>query len=169
MSTPTHTKRLDSGGIFVAAGLILLAALALWDTTKMTDADSYIFPRAVAIAMIVFCLLFITQQLITSAAHTSNNVQPTDATTERPSTARRIGLVIAMLVGALTMPWLGFILSGLLVFGSIMLLAMYDAWTPQRTIIYPLVGIAVVLGFYMIFAKLLLVPLPLGTLFRTVV
>ena len=39
------------------------------------------------------------------------------------STPRRIGLVSAMVISALLMTWLGFLISGVLAFGSIMLLA----------------------------------------------
>ena len=46
----------DLAGIILAVIFILVAVAALWDTTNMADSDSYVFPRAVAIAMIVFSL-----------------------------------------------------------------------------------------------------------------
>ena len=70
-----------------------------------------------------------------------------------------------MLIGTGLMPYVGFALSGVLVFVAIMWLAMYDEWTRYRLIVYPLVGIGIVLGFYTMFAKVLLVPLPSGLLF----
>jgi putative tricarboxylic transport membrane protein len=141
------------------AVFILLAVLALWDTTSMTDSDSYVFPRTVALAMIVFCLAYMGWQLLWP--------KPPEAGTAPPgSTPRRVGLVLAMLGAAALMPWLGFVICGVVAFGSIMALAMYEAWTPRRLLVYALVGVAVVVGFYFLFAKLLLVPLPLGTLFE---
>jgi hypothetical protein len=47
-----------------------------------------------------------------------------------------------------------------------MIIAMYDAWTPKRIAVYSAVGAAVVFGFYTLFAKFLLVPLPNGWLFQ---
>jgi hypothetical protein len=43
---------------------------------------------------------------------------------------------------------------------------MYEPWTRLRVIVYPLVGIAVVLGFYLLFGEILRVPLPVGSLFE---
>ena len=148
----------DIGGMVIAVVFILLAALSLWDTTRMLDSDSYVFPRAIATAMIAFSIGFIVWNLMRPS--------PDDGTSaEGASTPRRVGLVVAMLVGTALMPYVGFVLSGLVVFAAIMWLAMYDRWTRFRLIVYPLVGAAIVIGFYAMFAKVLLVPLPPGLLF----
>lgn len=154
-----HTGR-DISGMVAAAVFILIAAVALWDTTNMVDADSYVFPRAVAIAMIVFCLLLIAWGLVRPAAGNGESSAP------GASTPRRVGLVLAMLVSSAAMPWLGFLISGFAAFAAIMFIAMYDEWTPFRKLVYPFVCIAVVFGFYVLFADLLLVPLPVGSVFE---
>ena len=151
----------DIGGIVVAVIMIVLAALAIWDTTDMTDADSFIFPRAIAIAMIVFSLLLIVMQLISPSIGVND-----EAGVSGGSTPRRIGLVVTMIGCALLMPWLGFLISGMLAFGSIMMLAMYDEWTAKRRLVFSLSGMAIVVGFYFMFAELLLVPLPVGNIFE---
>ena len=148
----------DTGGMVVAVVFILLAALSLWDTTTMADADSYVFPRAIAIAMIVFSIVLIVWNLVRPSADNGTVVQGA-------STPRRVGLVVAMLIGTALMPYVGFAVSGLVAFVAIMWFAMYDPWTRFRLIVYPLVGVGIVIGFYTIFAKVLLVPLPTGTLF----
>ena len=161
--SPEHEREVqgvDLGGIIVAAALIVLGIVALWDTTNMADADSFVFPRMVAISMIGFCILFIALQMIAPSLGTNE-----EAGMSGGSNPRRIGLVIAMILAASLMPWLGFLVSGALSFAAIMLLAMYDRWTPFRKLVFPLVGIVVVAGFYVIFAELLLVPLPVGSLF----
>ena len=150
----------DLSGIIVAAALIVLGIVALWDTTNMADADSFVVPRMVAISMMAFCILFIVLQMIAPSIGTNEEAGMTGG-----SSPRRIGLVIAMVLAALLMPWLGFLLSGALAFAAIMLLAMYDEWTPFRRLVFPVVGIVIVAGFYVIFAELLLVPLPVGSLF----
>ena len=58
----------DTGGMVVAVVFILLAALSLWDTTTMADADSYVFPRAIAIAMIVLSIMLIVWNLVRPSA-----------------------------------------------------------------------------------------------------
>ena len=56
--------------------------------------------------------------------------------------AMTIALVATMLISTLLMPWLGFLVSGFVAFGSIMLIAMYDPWTRFRKLVYPLVWIS---------------------------
>lgn len=154
----------DIAGTITAVVFILLACLALWDTTTMTDSDSYVFPRAIAAAMIVFCILLIAYNLMREVGDDAG-IQA-DTASSANSTPRRVGLVAAMLLSSLAMPWSGFLLSGVFAFGAIMLLAMYDPWTPRRRILFPLSALAVVLGFYTLFSKVLLVPLPVGLWFR---
>ena len=149
----------DVSGMLMAVAFILIAALALWDTTNMADPDSYVFPSAVAVAMIVFSITLIVWNLVHPAGSKAQAVAGA-------STPRRIGLVAAMLISAALMPYLGFLVSGLAAFVAIMLVAMYDPWTRFRKIVYPLVCVGVVLGFYTVFAKVLLVPLPVGLLFE---
>ncbi len=156
----TEVVRRDVGGMVTAAVFILVAVIALWDTTNMVDADSFMFPRTVAIAMIFFSILLIAWNLIRPVSGNS------DVSAPRVSTVRRVSLVIAMLASTALMPWLGFLLSGLAAFVSIMVIAMYDPWTRFRKIVYPLICAAFVVGFYFLFAKLLLVPLPVGSLFE---
>lgn len=162
MRTDNETEfvRRDTGGMVVAAVFILVSVVALWDTTNMVDADSYVFPRTIAIAMIIFSILLIVWNLI--RPEPGNGEAPTPGA----STVRRVGLVAAMLLSTALMPWLGFLVSGFAAFISIMVIAMYDPWTRFRKLVYPLVCAAFVAGFYFLFAQLLLVPLPVGSLFE---
>jgi putative tricarboxylic transport membrane protein len=149
----------DMASVVMACLFIIMGVVALWDTTNMMDSDSYVFPRAIAIAMILFSLALIVWKLAKPAARK-------DANGIGASNFRRIALVGVMLLSCLLMPWLGFLISGFATFFLLMLVAMYDAWTPAKKIIYPLIAVAVVLGFYGLFANLLQVPLPIGTLFE---
>lgn len=155
-----HAAGRDIGGMITAAIFIFVAVVALWDTTNMVDADSFVFPRAVSIAMIVFCVLLIAWGLIRPQSQNGESSPP------GASTVRRVGLVVAMFASTALMPWVGFLISGVVAFASIMLIAMYDRWTRFRMLVYPLVCAAVVVGFYFLFAELLLVPLPVGSLFE---
>ncbi|MDJ0738624.1 MAG: tripartite tricarboxylate transporter TctB family protein [Gammaproteobacteria bacterium] len=160
MQTDNHSPPAgrDVGGMVMAVVFILVAAVSLWDTTTMADADSYVFPRAIAIAMIAFSIALIVWNLVRPSPDDGSPV-------EGASTPRRVGLVAAMLIATALMPYVGFVISGLAVFAAIMGFAMYDPWTRFRVIVYPLVGAGIVVGFYAIFAELLLVPLPTGLLF----
>ncbi len=165
MQTESKAGSGDLAGTVTAVVFILLASLALWDTTTMTDSDSYVFPRAIAAAMIVFCILLIAYNLLYGLGG-ATGAESVSEEGSVYSTPRRIGLVAAMLISSLAMPWTGFLLSGAFAYGAIMLFAMYDVWTPRRRVIFPLAAAGVVLGFYTLFSKLLLVPLPVGIWFR---
>jgi len=149
----------DTATIFMACLFILVSVIALWDTTHMLDSDSYVFPRAVALAMIVFSLTLIVWNLIKPRIEKKETI--TGA-----STVRRVSLVVVMLLSCLAMPWIGFLIPGIITFLLLMYIAMYDEWTLKKKILYPLVAVAIVVGFYSLFGNLLQVPLPVGTLFE---
>lgn len=148
----------DVGGTLVAAALVLLGALCWWDTTGMSDPDSYVFPRTVIVLMVAFALLLILRNLLRGGRE---DRRPTEG-----SWPRRIGLVAVMLTGVLAMPFVGFLPAGVAVFLALLAIAMFDSWTRYRLIVFPLVGLAIVAGFYVLFSEALLVPLPTGSLFR---
>lgn len=149
---PAKPER-DTPGMVLAAVFILLGAVFLYDSRNLLDPDSYVFPAAICTAMIGLSIGFIVWSLI--------KPQPDREASQTPgSTGRRIGLVAVMLGSAFIMPYAGFLLAGFGVFAALMLLAMFEPWTPKRAVVYALVGIAIVTGFYVLFAKIFLVPLP---------
>ena len=149
----------DTGGTVVCCLFILLAAVSLWDTTHMLDSDSYVFPRAIAIALILFSITLIFWNILRPSVVKGQEPQ-------KASTIRRTLLVILMLVSCLCMPLLGFLLSGIITFGLLMIVSMYHEWDAKKRVIYPLVAVAIVVGFYTLFSKVLLVPLPIGLIFE---
>ncbi|HEY9547904.1 MAG TPA: tripartite tricarboxylate transporter TctB family protein [Kiloniellaceae bacterium] len=155
MSTERTAAR-DLPGTLIAAAFILLGAVFWWDTTDMADPDSYVFPRAIIALMIAFSLLLILRNLVYGGqAHSA----------DEGSWPRRIGLVAVMLLGALAMPLVGFLPAGAVIFLAILALAQYDPWTRFRGLVFPLVGLAIVVGFHVLFSEALRVPLPVGSLF----
>jgi putative tricarboxylic transport membrane protein len=149
----------DIGGIFMSAVFILVGVAVLWDTTRMLDRDSYVYPRAVAVLMIIFCLAYIGRQLLRPPRQHTESLEAQTAQ-KGGSTARRVGLVATLFACALVMPYVGFLISGAVSFAVMMLIAMYDPWTRFRLVVYPAVAAALVLGFYFLFKVAFLVPLP---------
>ncbi len=150
-------ERTPSAGIVVPAILILVAAAALYDTTGMVDPDSYIFPRMVAIALIVLAGVQIAATLI---GDTTSPRVPI-----RGSSPRRIGFVVAMLAAVALIPILGFLVAALLAYGATMAIAMHESWSGRARIVYPITGLTVVLVLYWVFRLVLQVPLPRGQVF----
>ena len=155
----TGSSRDISTPIF-AAIFAAIGALVIWDTTTYTDADSYVFPRTIASVMIALSVLLAIQWGLGWHRASENGVS------QKPisqSILRRLALVFAMIAAALLMPFLGFLATGMLTFAVILLAAMYDPWTPYRLVVYPISGAVIVAGFYLLFSKVLKVPLPEGT------
>ena len=149
----------DTGGTVICCIFIIIAAISLWDTTHMLDSDSYVFPRAIAISLIILSISLIVW----------NMTHPDVTQQQRPqneSTVRRTLLIALMLVSCFSMPWLGFLISGIITFLLLMVVAMYHEWDTRKRIIYPLIAVAIVVGFYTLFSKVLLVPLPTALLFE---
>lgn len=142
----------------MAAIFIAIGAVVIWDTTSYTDADSYVFPRTIASVLIALSVLLTLQWLL----GWSPSAKDAGIAGAR-SVSRRLALFATMLGAALLMPFLGFLATGLIAFAAIMLTAMYDPWTPYRFIVYPIAGAVIVCGFYLLFARILQVPLPEGT------
>lgn len=154
-----ENRHKDVKGIVASTGFILLGVIAWIGTNSMADPDSYVFPRAVIIVMIACGILKIVTNLVRG-----------DAAVEDPSAGgsdlRRVCLVAIMLGGAFLMPWIGFPVVGFLIFGALTFVAMFDAWTRQTAVIYTISALAVVGGFYFLFAELLYVPFPVGWLWE---
>ncbi|MBE0533032.1 MAG: tripartite tricarboxylate transporter TctB family protein [Rhodospirillales bacterium] len=149
---PAKTER-DTPGIVLAAGFILIAAVFLYDSRNLLDPDSYVFPAAICVVMITLSIVFIVINLV--------KPQPDREASQSPgSTARRVSLVVVMLASAFVMPYTGFVLAGFGVFAALTMLAMFEPWNPKRAALYAGVGVAIVIGFYVTFAKVFLVPLP---------
>lgn len=150
----TATKReYDTPGIILAAIFILIAGIFLNESRQLVDSDSYVFPLAICIVMIVLCIGFIVWNLL--KPHPDK-----EATLVPGSTSRRVGLVAMMLASAFIMPYVGFLPAGIGVFALLMVLAMFEPWTLRRALTYALVCVATVTGFYVIFDIVFLVPLP---------
>jgi len=149
----------DTNGMIMCALLILVGVAALWDTARMVDSDSYVYPRAVAALMIIFCLFYIGRALIMPPKVQTESLEAETAQ-RGGSTPRRVALVAALFGSAFIMPYVGFLISGLVTFGVLMLISMYDPWTKFRKIVFPLVGAAIVLGFHFLFKVVFMVPLP---------
>lgn len=149
-------RRRDRGGLLFAAGFIGLALVALWQSRDMTTLGA-VFPRTFAVAMLVLAVAYIVRQWL----------RPGSAGSDPPggSLLRRT-LLVAVLAGwILALPWLGFIVTSLVSFVLLSLVAAFEPWNWRRTLIHLAVAGITVAGFYYLFARLLLVPLPEARLF----
>ena len=149
-----NTARPDLPSILAAAVFAAIGALAIFYASEFTPLGS-VFPRTIAAAMIVLCMVYIAVALVRPR---SPEAQPAG------STPRRLLLAITMLAWALLLEPLGFLSTSIICYAAILVTANYDRWTPRRALLYTAVGIAVMGVLYGTFRYALQVPFPTGIL-----
>lgn len=151
-----QTETRDIGGMAAAVAFIVIGAIALYDTVGYADIDSAVFPRTVASGLVLSSIGYLIYALLRG---------PRTLREKGGSTPRRVALVAVMLLSVMAMPWIGFLVAGVIAFLCLILVAMHDPWTKQRMLVYPVVGIAIVGAFFVLFSYGLQVPLPKARLF----
>ena len=138
------------GSILISAFFVFAGIVTLWDTQSYSDADSQVFPQAVAIALILCASL----TLIVTFINGDDDEGFGDGIWWR-----RLLLVAALLIACFLMPIIGFLPAVIVSFTGGLIAAMHDRWTRNRALIYGVSGIAVMSAFYSLFRFVLLVPL----------
>lgn len=152
MNDRRHQRGSNDWGTLIVSGLFVLAgAVTLYDTTNYADIDSVVFPRFVAIGLIVISIVTIIWMMVRPVAR-----RPADDGVWW----RRILLVATMLAACVIMPYVGFVPAVAVTFIGGLIAAMHDRWTIRTAIVLVLSGAIVVAGFYALFRYALHVPLP---------
>ena len=139
------------GSLIVSVFFVLAGFLTLYDTMSYSDVDSSVFPQAAAVLLIVCATISTIQNFLRPQA---------DEGFGRGSWWRRLLLVIAMLLTCFAMPYIGFLLAGLIAFVGSMIAAMHDKWSGKTAVIYMGSGALIMVAFYVLFRYALHVPLP---------
>jgi hypothetical protein len=144
----------DLPGIAGSAILVAIAAAAFYFAKDFTALGS-VFPRTVAVLMILFAGAYIVLALVRPGPPKPQ---------ERGSPFRRAGLFAVMLAWSLLLQSVGFLTTSIVAFTAILLITNYDRWTPRRAVGYAAAGALLLGGLYAVFRFGLQVPLPPGIL-----
>ena len=139
-------------GSFIITALFIIAGIVtLYDSLSYTDIDSKVFPRAAAIVLIICATISLIIELL----------KPTESEGFGVGIWwRRVLLVVTMLLCCFAMPYIGFLLAGMIAFAGAMISAMHDQWTTKSLIVYWGSGLLIMVAFYSLFRFALQVPLP---------
>lgn len=139
------------GSLLISAFFVCAGVITLWDTQKYTDIDSQVFPRTVAIVLVICALIaFITTMIKGDESEGFG----------QGTWWRRLLLVASLLIACALMPQIGFLWAGIVSFVGGLIAAMHDKWTVKAALIYGLSGLVIMSAFYALFKFVLLVPLP---------
>lgn len=149
-----NARNMDVPSIIGAAAFTVVGILAIYYSSEFSPLG-LVFPRTIAVFMIVLSAVYIAVALLRPAAAPLQ---------QRGSALRRTLLGTSMLAWALLLRPVGFLTTSIVCYALILVITNYDRWTPRRAVIYAASGIAVVGGLYAIFAYVLQVPFPEGVL-----
>lgn len=133
--------------VFAAVGITVIYQSA------SLNAEAAVFPRTIAIGMMVFIVLALLRTVLTGRGH---------GVTLEGSSLRRIAVPALMLVAVALIPIFGFALAGLVMGLGLIMVAQHERMSPQTLVILVVCVAAVILSFTFGFKDLLGVPLPDG-------
>ena len=144
----------DIPGIAGSVVFIIVGMLAFWGARDFSPLGS-VFPRTMAVAVIVFAAAYIAMALLRPSAPAAMPVG---------SPWRRGAVMVVLLVWAFLLGQVGFLATSVVAYTALLVIANYDRWTPRMAVIYAVVGTLVLGGLYWVFRHVLQVPLPEGVL-----
>ena len=150
----SDTPQRDIPGIAGSAVFIVVGILAIWHSSEFSPLGS-VFPRTMAAVMIVCAAVYIAMALLRPQA---------PAAAPAGSALRRSALIAVLLAWSFLFEHIGFLVTSVIAYATILVIANYDRWTPRMAVAYSAVGALVLGGLYAIFHFLLQVPLPQGLL-----
>jgi len=132
-----------------------VAAIALVQCASLNP-EAAVFPRTIAIAMLVFCGLAALNAVVTRHVVEDRS---------DGSTPRRLGVPLAMAVGVMLAPVLGFACAGIVMGLALMVCAEHERRSARSWALLAGGVAAIILAFTLGFREILSVPLPGGRLF----
>ena len=145
----------DLPGLAVALGLMILGVLFLVEGASLS-AMGGVFPMPIAAIMVVTGVLFVAQRLLRPsrpAERASGDVW------------RRLAVIAVLLAWAILFPLIGFVVTGIVAFLAIFVIAQHDPWTPRAAITGIAVALVATLVAWWLMARVLYIPMPRGVLF----
>ncbi|MCF3934080.1 tripartite tricarboxylate transporter permease [Acuticoccus sp. M5D2P5] len=152
-------KTRDVAGMGFAAAFVLLS-VAIWMGASGMSMLGMVFPRTIAVALALFSVLLILQNLRRPANPAGRAPLVLDG-----GALRRLLLAAVLLAWVFVLPELGFLVTSFAAFIVITLIADYDR-PPLRTwLLWIAAGAIICTGFWWLMANVLLLRMPAGLLF----
>lgn len=151
-------KPRDRAGMGLSVLLIAIAGLAFAQTASMTPMGS-VFPSTISVAIIVMSVVLFGLNVLRKPASGGGSQS------DEGSSARRIALVIAMVVWVAIIPLTGFGVAAIVAFLILARIACYEHMPIKRIVGEAIGGVAIVGGLYLLMAEILLIRMPSGYLF----
>ncbi|MER0240204.1 tripartite tricarboxylate transporter TctB family protein [Fulvimarina sp. MAC8] len=155
----------DPRGTLVAAGFVALGIVLIYTSQSMTAMGS-VFPITISAAMAILGLVLIARNVFLGVRGiTPESNALGEGGVEGGSILRRVLFISAMVAWIALLPVLGFFVTSVIAYFAIMLVAIHERPSFKEIVLLPVLGFAVLLGFYLLMSRVLLIPMPRGLLF----
>ena len=147
--------RFDLASAVSCLALIAIGLAAMYWANNFSTLGA-VFPLVVSGLMVALSCLYLVMTWLRPTARRTH---------EAGSGIRRFGVMVVMLAWAFLLEPLGFLVSGIVAFAALLVVAHFDRWTARIVLLYGLAGVVVLGTLYSVFKFALQVPLPTGWLF----
>lgn len=144
--------RLNPASTAACVIFILIGIAAISATTDYSPLGS-VFPRTISALMIFLSGLYLALAWL--------NPRPLP-TQEAGSNIRRAAAAFIMVTWAFALAPVGFLLSSVVAFVMLLVIAHYGTWTPRIALFYAVGAMVLLSSLYLLFRVALQVPLPQG-------
>ncbi|WP_146588847.1 tripartite tricarboxylate transporter permease [Puniceibacterium confluentis] len=152
-------KTRDLAGMTFAASFAVLG-LAIWSGASGLTMLGSVFPRTIAMALAVFSLMLIAQNLRRPVGTAGRAKFALDT-----GGWRRLLLGAVMLAWVFLLPEIGFLVTSFAAFLAVMVIADHDRPPPQTWALWIATAAAICAGLWWLMANVLLLRMPAGLLF----
>jgi len=156
----------DPVGTATAVGFAILGVLLIFQSQRMSAMGS-VFPITISAAMTLLALALVIRNVVLGL----RGITPKPASgggeggVSGGSNLRR-GLFVALMAAWIALlPILGFYVASVIAFFAIMIVATHERLSPMQIAILIALGFAILTGFYLLMANVLLIPMPRGLFF----
>lgn len=154
----------DPVGTLVAVGFMVLGGFLIASTDGMTAMGS-VFPITISLAMIAFCAVLVVRNVVRGLRGTAAPVEVSDEARPVGGSNLRRALFLAAMVGWIALlPILGFLTASAVGFFTVMAVATHERMGARELAVLVVVSGAILTGFYLVMANVLMIPMPRGVL-----
>lgn len=157
----------DPAGTLVALLFAVVGAILMVSTGRMTPMGS-VFPITISAAMVFLSLVLILRNVVLGmrAAETNTDVELSENDRDAVgSMPRRIVFLATMAAWIALIPVLGFFVASVLAYFAIMVVSTHERLAIKEIAVLVVTGFAILAGFYLLMANVLMIPMPRSLLF----
>ncbi|MCM2296088.1 tripartite tricarboxylate transporter permease [Rhodoferax sp.] len=160
VKSAVQAKYRDVPAMLFGVLFVVMGVMAYVQTKDMSSMGS-VFPGTLSAALVLLSVMLFAFQVGRPKAPRKTEV-PDEV---KPSTPRRLALIVAMALWALLLPSIGFFVTSLVAFGVLTAIASFERPSVRELVLYAVTALLIVGSFQLLMDKVLGLRMPAGLLF----